>query len=143
MASNGAGGAAAAAGDALDKGKVVAASDILLPIANVDRIARKVVPADCKVGKGAVQLIQECASEFIAFVTLDTANAMNKDKRKTLLEGDFIASLDRLGFEEFHPFLSLFLEKIRAEREEKRAQSGRKREAAAASSEPAKRPRTG
>lgn len=41
----------------------------LLPIANISRIMRRKLPETAKVAKDARDLIQECVSEFIGFVT--------------------------------------------------------------------------
>ncbi len=43
--------------------------DRLLPIANVSRIMKQVLPENSKISKESKQLVQECASEFIAFIT--------------------------------------------------------------------------
>jgi histone H3/H4 len=43
--------------------------DRLLPIANVSRIMKTILPANAKVAKEGKETIQECVSEFICFVT--------------------------------------------------------------------------
>lgn len=43
--------------------------DRVLPIANVARIMKQAVPSSAKVAKDAKETVQECVSEFIAFVT--------------------------------------------------------------------------
>jgi nuclear transcription Y subunit beta len=43
--------------------------DRLLPIANVARIMKQTLPESAKIAKDAKECVQECVSEFIAFVT--------------------------------------------------------------------------
>jgi histone H3/H4 len=43
--------------------------DRLLPIANVSRIMKRALPESAKIAKDAKECVQECVSEFIAFVT--------------------------------------------------------------------------
>lgn len=43
--------------------------DRLLPIANVARIMKQAVPSNAKIAKDAKETVQECVSEFIAFIT--------------------------------------------------------------------------
>jgi histone H3/H4 len=43
--------------------------DRLLPIANVSRIMKRGLPESAKIAKDAKECVQECVSEFIAFVT--------------------------------------------------------------------------
>ena len=43
--------------------------DRLLPVANISRIMKKVLPANAKIAKDAKEAIQECTSEFISFIT--------------------------------------------------------------------------
>ena len=43
--------------------------DKYLPIANVARIMKRVLPENAKIAKDAKDCIQECVSEFISFLT--------------------------------------------------------------------------
>lgn len=43
--------------------------DRFLPIANVSRIMKRGLPANGKIAKDAKEILQECVSEFISFVT--------------------------------------------------------------------------
>lgn len=43
--------------------------DRFLPIANIARIMKKVLPNNAKIAKDAKECIQECVSEFISFIT--------------------------------------------------------------------------
>ena len=43
--------------------------DRFLPIANIARIMKKVLPPNAKIAKDGKECIQECVSEFISFIT--------------------------------------------------------------------------
>ena len=43
--------------------------DRFLPVANISRIMKKVLPANAKIAKDAKEAIQECTSEYISFIT--------------------------------------------------------------------------
>eukprot|EP00250_Pteridium_aquilinum_P013276 c21246_g1_i1 orf=547-837(-) len=43
--------------------------DMFLPIANISRIMRQVLPANAKITKEARESVQECVTEFISFIT--------------------------------------------------------------------------
>lgn len=49
--------------------KILREQDRFLPIANVSRIMKNCLPKNAKVAKEAKETVQECVSEFIAFVT--------------------------------------------------------------------------
>lgn len=55
--------------DGISSSDFIREQDRLLPIANVARIMKDAVPANAKVAKDAKETVQECVSEFIAFVT--------------------------------------------------------------------------
>jgi nuclear transcription Y subunit beta len=56
--------------------------DRFLPIANVGRIMKKVIPANGKISKDAKETVQECVSEFISFVTGEASDKCQREKRR-------------------------------------------------------------
>ena len=46
--------------------------DRFLPIANISRIMKKVLPPNAKIAKDAKEMVQECVSEYISFLTSTT-----------------------------------------------------------------------
>ena len=50
-------------------GMEVHEQDRYLPIANISRIMKRSIPPTAKVSKDAKECVQECVSEFIAFIT--------------------------------------------------------------------------
>lgn len=47
--------------------------DRFLPIANISRIMKKAIPPNGKIAKDSKELVQECVSEFISFITSEYA----------------------------------------------------------------------
>jgi len=85
----------------------------LLPIANVQRIMKRVLPPSAKLSKEAKACIQECVSEFIGFVTSEASDRLVEDKRKTITGDDVVDSMRALGFDTYMQFLTLYLHKYR------------------------------
>ncbi|XP_039042391.1 nuclear transcription factor Y subunit B-7-like [Hibiscus syriacus] len=93
--------------------------DRFLPIANVSRILKKVIPSNGKISKDAKETIQECVSEFISFVTGEASDKCQREKRKTINGDDIIWAITTLGFEEYVGPLKLYLSKYREIEDEK------------------------
>ncbi|XP_028766078.1 nuclear transcription factor Y subunit B-1-like [Neltuma alba] len=87
--------------------------DRFLPIANVGRIMKKVMPANGKISKDAKETVQECVSEFISFVTGEASDRCQKEKRKTINGDDIIWAITTLGFEDYVEPLKCYLQKYR------------------------------
>lgn len=103
--------------------------DRFLPIANVTRIMKKALPQRAKLSKEAKECVQECASEFISFITSQSMDKCTLEKRKTLNGEDILWAMFTLGFEHYGETLKIYLAKYRQfeqmEQEKKRA--GRRR----------------
>ncbi|GAB2287234.1 hypothetical protein Dimus_021616 [Dionaea muscipula] len=87
--------------------------DRFLPIANVGRIMKKVIPSSGKISKDAKETVQECVSEFISFVTGEASDKCQREKRKTINGDDIIWAITTLGFEDYVNPLRLYLNKYR------------------------------
>uniref|UniRef100_A0ACD5ZU22 Uncharacterized protein n=1 Tax=Avena sativa TaxID=4498 RepID=A0ACD5ZU22_AVESA len=87
--------------------------DRLMPIANVIRIMRRVLPPHAKISDDAKELIQECVSEFISFVTGEANERCHAEHRKTVTAEDVVWAMDRLGFDDYVLPLTLFLQRMR------------------------------
>jgi nuclear transcription Y subunit beta len=61
-----------------------------LPIANIARIMKKVLPGNAKIAKDAKESIQECVSEFISFITSEASEKCQQEKRKTINGDDIL-----------------------------------------------------
>ncbi|KAI9084848.1 hypothetical protein K1719_033254 [Acacia pycnantha] len=85
----------------------------LLPIANVGRIMRQILPASAKISKEGKQIMQECATEFISFVTDEASDKCHKENRKTLNGDDICWALSALGFDNYAEAIASYLHKYR------------------------------
>ncbi|CAL5423625.1 unnamed protein product [Camellia sinensis] len=92
---------------------VIKEQDRLLPIANVGRIMKQLLPPHAKISKEAKETMQECASEFISFVTGEASDKCHKEKRKTVNGDDICWALGSLGFDDYAKPLKRYLNRYR------------------------------
>ncbi|KAG8372961.1 hypothetical protein BUALT_Bualt12G0121500 [Buddleja alternifolia] len=85
----------------------------LLPIANVGRIMKQILPSNAKISKEAKETMQECVSEFIGFVTGEASEKCRKERRKTVNGDDVCWALGTLGFDEYAGPLKRYLDRYR------------------------------
>ncbi|KAK1437247.1 hypothetical protein QVD17_03036 [Tagetes erecta] len=102
---------------------VMKEQDRLLPIANVGRIMKQILPPNAKISKEAKETMQECVSEFISFVTGEASDHCRKEKRKTVNGDDVCWAMLNLGFDDYAEPLKRYLDKIREFEGEKANQS--------------------
>lgn len=100
---------------------LVREQDRFLPIANISRIMRRVLPPNAKVAKEAKEAIQESVSELISFITSEASDKCMQERRKTINGDDVLWAMATLGFEPYVEPLRLHLAKFR---ETTRIQSG-------------------
>ncbi|XP_026423688.1 nuclear transcription factor Y subunit B-1-like [Papaver somniferum] len=103
----------AGSGNSLGDENYIKEQDRLLPIANVGRIMKHILPPNAKISKEAKETMQECVSEFISFVTGEASDKCHKEKRKTVNGDDVCFALSTLGFDNFVEPLKLYLNKYR------------------------------
>lgn len=87
--------------------------DIYLPLNNIATIMRKAVPSNGKVAKEAKECVQECASEFISFITSEAAERCVQEKRKTVNGEDILHAMQTLGFDAYLKPLTEYLNMCR------------------------------
>ncbi|KAI3469404.1 hypothetical protein Pfo_026067 [Paulownia fortunei] len=87
--------------------------DRLLPIANVGRIMKQILPPNAKISKEAKETMQECVSEFIGFVTSEASEKCRKERRKTVNGDDICWALGALGFDDYAGPLKRYLNRYR------------------------------
>jgi nuclear transcription Y subunit beta len=108
--------------------------DRFLPVANIARIMKKVLPNNAKIAKDAKEGIQECVSEFISFITSEASDKCQQEKRKTINGDDILWAMTTLGFEKYVEPLKLYLakyrESIKGEKPEKKATVARVKDSA-------------
>ncbi|CAL0315475.1 unnamed protein product [Lupinus luteus] len=84
-----------------------------LPHTKVVKIMRQVLPKDARISEDAVDTVQKCASEFIAFITDAAIEHSKLDKRMTISAEDLLFVMENMGFDDYVPPLTLFLERYR------------------------------
>jgi len=87
--------------------------DRYLPVANIARIMKRVLPANEKIAKDAKESVQECVSEFISFITSEASDRCQQEKRKTINGDDLLWAMSTLGFDDYCPPLKVYLQKYR------------------------------
>lgn len=92
---------------------VIKEQERLLPIANVGRIMKQILPPNAKISKEAKETMQECVSEFISFVTGEASDKCHNEKRKTVNGDDICWALGSLGFDDYVEPLKRYLHKHR------------------------------
>uniref|UniRef100_A0A915CK24 Nuclear transcription factor Y subunit beta n=1 Tax=Parascaris univalens TaxID=6257 RepID=A0A915CK24_PARUN len=108
-----------------DGGKLILEQDRFLPIANISRLMKNVIPSTGKVAKDAKECVQECVSEFISFLTSEASDRCVYEKRKTITGEDLLGALNSLGFENYVDPLANYIKKYReANRSDRSNDSG-------------------
>ncbi|XP_009789273.1 nuclear transcription factor Y subunit B-1-like [Nicotiana tabacum] len=100
-------------GSSSDQDAVIKEQERLLPIANVGRIMKQILPPNAKISKEAKETMQECVSEFISFVTGEASDKCHNEKRKTVNGDDICWALGSLGFDDYVEPLKRYLHKYR------------------------------
>lgn len=101
------------AGDNNDNECTVREQDRFMPIANVIRIMRKILPAHAKISDDAKETIQECVSEYISFITGEANDRCQREQRKTITAEDVLWAMSKLGFDDYIEPLTLYLHRYR------------------------------
>ena len=96
-----------------DQDAVARDQDRNLPLANISRIMKKVLPTNVKVSKDAMMEIQKCVSEFISFITSEAGEKCFLEKRKTLNGDDILFALLNMGFDNYNDVLLKYLSRYR------------------------------
>ncbi|KAL8028897.1 hypothetical protein ABFX02_14G192400 [Erythranthe guttata] len=87
--------------------------ELSLPIANVGRMMKKILPPSAKISREAKERMQQCASEFICFVTGEAAHRCQKENRKTVNGDDICWALSSLGFDNYSEAMLRYLQNFR------------------------------
>ncbi|KAL5227225.1 hypothetical protein ABZP36_015490 [Zizania latifolia] len=91
--------------------------DNLLPIANVGRIMKDGLPPQAKISKQAKETIQECATEFISFVTGEASERCRRERRKTVNGDDICHAMRTLGLDHYADAMHRYLLRYRESEE--------------------------
>ncbi|CAH2058949.1 unnamed protein product [Thlaspi arvense] len=100
-------------GDQSPRSSHVREQDRFLPIANISRIMKRGLPPNGKIAKDAKEIVQECVSEFISFITSEASDKCQREKRKTINGDDLLWAMATLGFEDYIEPLKIYLTRYR------------------------------
>ncbi|XP_050213337.1 nuclear transcription factor Y subunit B-6 isoform X2 [Mercurialis annua] len=87
--------------------------DRFMPIANVIRIMRRILPPHAKISDDAKETIQECVSEYISFITSEANERCQREQRKTITAEDVLYAMSKLGFDDYIEPLTVYLHRYR------------------------------
>ncbi|CAN6698156.1 unnamed protein product [Malus baccata var. baccata] len=76
---------------------LVREQDRYMPIANVIRIMRMILPPHVKISDDTKETLQECVSEYIAFITGEANEGCQREQRKTVTAEDVLWAMGKLG----------------------------------------------
>lgn len=74
---------------------------------------KKLLDEETKISKESKELVQQCVSDFISFITFEACEKCQSEKRKTINGDDLIHSLRVFGFDMYTPILESYLAKYR------------------------------
>ena len=74
---------------------------------------KNALPNDTKISKEARECVQECVSEFIAFITCETCEITQSEKRKTINGEDIIKAMEELNFENYLDHIKFYNRKYK------------------------------
>ncbi|XWS27716.1 hypothetical protein CRYUN_Cryun25bG0004800 [Craigia yunnanensis] len=103
---------------------MVREQDQYMPIANVIRIMRRILPSHAKISDDAKETIQECVSEYISFITGEANERCQREQRKTITAEDVLWAMGKLGFDDYVEPLTVFLSRYRQTENERTSLRG-------------------
>lgn len=92
---------------------IIREQDQYMPIANVIRIMRRILPPHAKISDDAKETIQECVSEYISFITGEANERCQREQRKTVTAEDVLWAMGKLGFDDYVEPLTVYLNRYR------------------------------
>lgn len=92
---------------------IIREQDQYMPIANVIRIMRRILPSHAKISDDAKETIQECVSEYISFITGEANERCQREQRKTVTAEDVLWAMGKLGFDDYVEPLTAYLNRYR------------------------------
>ncbi|XP_057765419.1 nuclear transcription factor Y subunit B-6-like [Salvia miltiorrhiza] len=98
-----------------ERGGSMRKAEEYMPIANIMRIMRRILPSQAKVADDAKETIQECVTEFMSYITSEANARCHSECRKTITAEDVVGAMGALGFHDYVYPLTLFLHNYRAQ----------------------------
>ncbi|EQC33200.1 hypothetical protein SDRG_09184 [Saprolegnia diclina VS20] len=95
---------------------------LYIPVRNINKVMKAALPKESKVkiAEDAKELMQECVTEFLLYLTSETRDQaiINKRGKTTLTGSDALRALYNLGFTPYGDILGLYNDKIKVIQEE-------------------------
>ncbi|KZV30955.1 nuclear transcription factor Y subunit B-9-like [Dorcoceras hygrometricum] len=88
---------------------------LYLPMANITKIMRRMLPENAKIADAAKETVQECVSEFIDHITRQANEICHRDHRRTITPEDLLLALETTRFHKYAQTLTLLSRKQRKE----------------------------
>lgn len=90
-----------------------------MPVANVGRIMRRVLPPQARISNEAKKAVQQCATEFIKFVAEEAADHEQcNTRRKSINAHDLLLAFHHLDFHNYAATLHLLLQRLNQTKQE-------------------------
>lgn len=87
--------------------------ELSLPKATVQKIISEILPDSYSFTKDAREALIECCIEFLMIVSTESNDIADKELKKTLSTDHILQALDELGFTDYVPALSEFVEEFK------------------------------
>nr|KYP49790.1 Nuclear transcription factor Y subunit B-6 [Cajanus cajan] len=84
-----------------------------MPITNVTKITRRILPNNAKLSDSAKEMIQQSATKYITFVTRKAKERCQSEYRKIMNVEDVLWAMEKLGFHDYVRPLNIFLQRYR------------------------------
>ena len=84
-----------------------------LPISNISKIMKMNLDPNMKISKEAKELVEDCVTEFICFITSEASEKCKKEKRKTINGEDILTVMKHLGFDNYVVILQIYYYKYK------------------------------
>ncbi|EES05602.1 nuclear transcription factor Y subunit B-1 [Sorghum bicolor] len=85
----------------------------VLPMANLVRLMRQVIPKSAKISSRAKDLTHDCALEFVGFLAGEASERATAQHRRTMAPEDFTCSLQALGFDDYVKPMNTYISRYR------------------------------
>ena len=68
---------------------------------------KDVLPKEMKISKEARECVQECVSEYIAFITWKACEIVKENRRSVIVGEDIVQSMNELLFSNYVPIVDM------------------------------------
>ncbi|XP_049343085.1 nuclear transcription factor Y subunit B-9-like [Solanum verrucosum] len=86
---------------------------VQLPMANVTRIMRGILPTNAKINDGSKESVQKLGSYYINRITKKAKERCNREQRKTVTAEDILWAMNKMGLTNHAGLLAQYLNRYR------------------------------